>query len=238
MVVLSGADVVLPDRILSPGTVVFDDDRIIDVLPGGRARDGSSIHFDLRNHYIVPGFIDVHVHGAEGRDTLDGREAIASIARLLPRYGTTAFCPTTIACSPMALRGVLKAVRDARLQPISGAARVLAAHIESNFLNPAFKGAQPLDCLRLPPTRAELADAFSPALDAPDPGALYDACAILHEIERARPDVGIVTLAPELPDAIGLVQTLVGRGIRVSAGHSGATFDQGVAAISAGVRHA
>ena len=63
MIVLSGADLVLPDRILSPGTLVIDGDRIGDIRPGGTAA--------LRGHTIVPGLIDVHVHGVDGVDSLD-----------------------------------------------------------------------------------------------------------------------------------------------------------------------
>ena len=96
MIVLSGADVVLPDRILSPGTLVLDGERIVEVAAGSRASAGSDEHFNLAGHLIVPGFIDVHIHGVEGSDTLDSESAIRLIADRLPRFGVTAFCPTTI----------------------------------------------------------------------------------------------------------------------------------------------
>src|SRR5262245_40391005 len=103
MIVLSGAALVLPDRILSPGTLVIDDGRIVDIQ--SETQTGG---FGFPGHYIVPGFIDVHVHGVEGIDSLDvvPDGAIAAIARRLPRYGVTAFCPTTVACAPDALRRV------------------------------------------------------------------------------------------------------------------------------------
>ena len=151
MIILADADLILPDRILSPGALVIEDGLIADIRSNGVAADASVLTF--RDHYIVPGFIDVHVHGVEGYDTLDGGDAIAQIAARLPRYGTTAFCPTTIACDPEALRHVLATIRDARTRPPRGA-RVLAAHLESNFINPDYKGAQPLECLRLPPVAA------------------------------------------------------------------------------------
>ena len=103
MILLSGATVVLPDRLLDPGTVVIDGERIVDVIEGARSSSGSDEQFDLHHHYLVPGFIDVHVHGAEGTDTLDGVDAVRRIARRLPRYGVTAFCPTSVACSPDAM---------------------------------------------------------------------------------------------------------------------------------------
>ena len=71
MIVLSGADLVLPDRILSPGTLVIEGDRIGDIRPGGNA--------GLRGHTIVPGLIDVHVHGVDGVDSLD-LESVRALA--------------------------------------------------------------------------------------------------------------------------------------------------------------
>ena len=147
MIVLSGAELVLPDRILSPGTLVIDHGRIVDIRPGA-VQTGSG--FAFHGHYIVPGFVDVHVHGVEGVDSLQAGDAVSSIAARLPRYGVTAFCPTTVACSPEALRRVLEQVRRAREAPAPGAARVLPAHLESNFINPEYKGAQPAACLRSP----------------------------------------------------------------------------------------
>ncbi|HEY2907731.1 MAG TPA: N-acetylglucosamine-6-phosphate deacetylase, partial [Vicinamibacterales bacterium] len=218
---------VLPDRMLSPGTLVIDGGRIAEIRS-----DAASGHLGtLQNHYIVPGFIDVHVHGVEGFDSLDGGDALAAIAARLPRYGVTAFCPTTVACGPATLRTVLDQVRRARETPIAGSARILPAHLESNFISAEYAGAQPRACLRLP------ADAFR----AQAPGALDDeftAADVLAEIARAMPDVGIVTLAPELDGGLDLVAWLAARGRRVSLGHSAATYEQALAAIAAGALHA
>jgi N-acetylglucosamine-6-phosphate deacetylase len=231
MIVLSGAALVLPDRLLSSGTLVIDGDRIVDVRS-----DAAAAAHALHGHYIVPGFIDVHVHGVEGIDALDAPRddvgAIASIASRLPRYGVTAFCPTTVACEPGPLRAVLEQVRRAREQPAGRGARVLPAHLESNFINAEFRGAQPAGCLRRPPTR----DALSGFADAQ--GSASPDLDIVVEIARAAPDVGIVTLAPELDGAIDLVEWLVGRGHIVSLGHSGATYDEALAAVAAGARQA
>jgi len=148
VIVLSGAEVVLPDRVLSPGTVVVDEGLIVEVKAS--SAPGGTSNFAFHGHYIVPGFIDVHVHGVEGVDTLSGEMPVADIARRLPKFGVTGFCPTTVACSPAALEGVLDQVRRARETPDSQAARVLPAHLESNFISPEYKGAQPLGCLRSP----------------------------------------------------------------------------------------
>lgn len=232
MIVLPGADVVLPDRILSPGTLVIDGDRIVDIRPGAAAGGGaSSPPFALHGHYLVPGFIDVHVHGVNGVDSLDGPGAVAAIARHLPRYGVTAFCPTTVACAPGALRALVEAVRAARNAPAPGTARVLPAHLESNFLSPEYHGAQPLGCLRHP----------REALGAPpavEGEGGFTGADILHEIERGAPEIAIVTIAPELDGAIDLIGRLRARGHRVSLGHSAATFDEGLAAMAAGASQA
>ena len=71
--------------------------------PGAPSASHADSHFAFHGHYIVPGFIDVHVHGVDGIDALDvpgGAEPVALIADRLPRYGVTAFCPTTVACAP------------------------------------------------------------------------------------------------------------------------------------------
>jgi N-acetylglucosamine-6-phosphate deacetylase len=100
---------------------------------------------------------------------------------------------------------------------------VLPAHLESNFINPEFKGAQPLECLRLPNARRE---------------GEFAGEDILNEIAAARPDVGIITVAPELPGVLELIRELSGHGHHVSLGHSGATYDEALAGIAAGARQA
>jgi N-acetylglucosamine-6-phosphate deacetylase len=253
MIVLSGADLVLPDRILSPGTLVIDGDRIAEIRPDAPSTGTHSL-FAFHGHYIVPGFIDVHVHGVEGIDSLDGGDPIASMAAQLPRYGVTAFCPTTVACTPEALGHVLDCVRQARETPGARSARVLPAHLESNFVNPAYRGAQPAVCLRSPRAafegregaiRAGRAGGSGVARRAGGAGGAdgnaptdFDAADILNEIARAAPDVGIVTMAPELDGGLDLIRWLVSRGCRVSLGHSAATYEEAVTAISAGARQA
>jgi N-acetylglucosamine-6-phosphate deacetylase len=238
MIVLSGAEIVLPDRILTPGTLVVDGGRIGEIRPGAAH---PAPGFAFQGHYIVPGFIDVHVHGVAGVDCLDQGTPVAAMAARLPRYGVTAFCPTTVACAPDALRHVLSQVRQARAAPAPRSARVLPAHLESNFINPHFKGAQPGGCLRGP--RAAL-DHWASAVErnAEDRAGAdtseFDGADVLREIERAAPDVGIVTLASELDGGLDLIEWLSSRGHRVSLGHSAATYDEALAAIAAGARQA
>jgi N-acetylglucosamine-6-phosphate deacetylase len=219
---LTGADLVLPDRIVTGQTLVLDEGRIVDLVTGPRVASEGAVRLDRTGFIIVPGFIDVHVHGVAGRDVLDGAGAIAAIAERLPRWGVTAFCPTTIACPPHALDACLREVAGLRERPNPEAARVLPAHLESNFINPEYRGAQPLACLRTPGT------------GGPD----FGGADVLAVIEGRRADIGIVTLAPEVEGGLDLVRALVAAGVRVALGHSGATFDEAQAAIAAGARHA
>ena len=221
-VLLSGGDVVMRDHVLSPGTVVLEDGVITEIALGSRPGRGALEHVDCTGLVVVPGFIDVHVHGVEGTDTLDGATAIAVIAERLPRYGVTAFCPTSMACAPAALKTMLDAVRASR--EASGGARVLPAHLESNFINPEYRGAQPLECLRLP-TNAR-------------PDGDFSGAEILSEIHAASGDVGIMTIAPEIDGAIDLIRQLAAQGIFISLGHSGATYEEALEGIDAGARHA
>jgi N-acetylglucosamine-6-phosphate deacetylase len=230
MIVLSGADLVLPGSVQEAGTLVIDGDRIAEIRSGLSRRSGQAAEadaIDLRGHIVLPGFVDVHVHGVEGIDTLDGGNAIAALAERLTKYGVTAFCPTTVACAPDALRQVLQSVAALRSSD-APAARVLPAHLESNFINPEYCGAQPVGCLRSP----------MGAMGATGASTEYDGRAILDEIDAAGSNAGIVTLAPELEGALDLIRHLVSRGHRVSLGHSGATLEQSRAAIAAGARHA
>jgi N-acetylglucosamine-6-phosphate deacetylase len=222
MIAITGGDLVLPDRLVSEGSLLLEDARI-GAIETRRVDPSGAVVIDATGCYVVPGFIDVHVHGVEGYDTLDGDGAVAQIASRLVHYGVTAFCPTTVACTPEALGAFLAAVAQARVSPDGRAAHVLPAHLESNFISPDYCGAQPVSCLRT----------------ATGPGeGDYTGRDILDVIERSRADVGIVTLAPELPGGIDLVRALVRAGHRVSLGHSGADFDTAIAAIEAGARHA
>ena len=171
----------------------------------------------------------MHVHGVEGVDVLDDEQAVARVAAILPKYGVTAFCPTSIACTPEKLSALLSGVTAARATRAPGSARVLPAHLESNFINPEFNGAQPVTCLRIP--RAHRAPSAPAASE-------FTGDDILDVIAKQRASVGIVTLAPELPGGIDLVRDLVKHGHRVSLGHTGATYDEARAAIDAGARHA
>ena len=124
---------------------------------------------------------------------------------------------------------------SARTTRPPGGARVLPAHLESNFINPQFKGAQPASCLRSPRPDAPRRSAAGATTDH---HADWTGGDILAEIAAARPDVGIVTVAPEIEGALDLIRDLVAHGHHVSLGHSGASYEQAIDAVRAGARQA
>jgi N-acetylglucosamine-6-phosphate deacetylase len=157
---------------------------------------------------IAPGFIDLQVNGYGGHDAATGPDAIAAISAALPATGVTAFLPTLIS-APVHEGATFVAAVTAVAAEAPGA-RVLGAHIEGPFLSPSFRGAH-LRALLTNPTLAEV-----------------------DVIAAARPR--LVTLAPELPGGLAAVARLCQAGIVVGAGHTGADFELGRRAITAGVR--
>ena len=228
MIVLDEATLVLPHREIGGAALVVDAGVIVDVLMPSAPRPVAADRIAYPGHRILPGFIDVHVHGVDGVDVLDDDEAVSRVAARLPRFGVTAFCPTTVACAPPDLERLLRAVAEARALPTSTRARVLPAHLESNFINPDYRGAQPLACLRRPG-------------NSPHPGGAASSFTgddILRVIEAYGPAIAIVTMAPEIEGGVALVRRLTAAGLRVSLGHSAATYEQAMAAVEAGACHA
>jgi N-acetylglucosamine-6-phosphate deacetylase len=236
--IITGASLVLPDRVATSHTLAVEGDRISDVVSGPRLAGADERRFQLDGHFVVPGFVDVHVHGVAGVDVLDGPQAVAAVAAALPRWGVTAFCPTSIACAPDRLEGLLESVALNRRDRPARSARVLPAHLESNFISPEYRGAQPLSCLRVPVRKPGTESDAARARFDPATSGEFSATQILAVIDRCRPDIGIITLAPEIAGGMELVRTLVAAGVRVSIGHSGATYEEARAAIAAGACHA
>lgn len=158
---------------------------------------------------IAPGFVDLQVNGYEGHDAAAGAESIAAISKALPATGVTAFLPTIISSPVEVAAEFVAAVGAAAEAP---GARVLGAHVEGPFLNPEFRGAH---------LRSNLAE--------PSPEKV-------EVLVAARPR--LVTVAPELPGALAAIERMHRAGIVVAAGHSGADYEQGRKAITAGVRFA
>ena len=205
------AHVVSPGVELKKASVVIEKGRIREVTTSAVPRKGFDTVVDVRGQYLVPGFIDVHLHGACGFDVCDATpEAIGKIAEAKLAEGCTSFLPTTLTVAKQTLKAAAKAVaayrKDARF------AKVLGIHLEGPFINPACCGAQNPAFVRKPDLKEVLAiDAISP--------------------------VKLVSFAPEAKGGAAFAAQCRAHGIVPSCGHSGATLDQFLPAYAAGLRH-
>ena len=166
---------------------------------------------DAHSQTLLPGFIDLHVHGALGHEAMDASpDDLHEMARFYARHGVTAFLATTWTASRVETQAVLDMVRSLP-DLLEGSARVLGVHLEGPYLNPTRCGAQDLSFIRhVEPEEA---------LEFLDSGV-----------------VRLVALAPEIPENGWFIEECVRRSIRVSAGHTAATFAQMQAAVQLGVR--
>lgn len=167
----------------------------------------------------VPGFIDVHIHGAGGHDVMEGTdEALAAVARTLARHGTTSFVATTVTASPddtcRSVEGIARFITQ-QLKTGNARAEVLGIHYEGPFLNKARRGVHPAESIQLP--SIELLERL---------------------LQAASGHARILTLAPELPGAVPCIEAARTAGVVVAMGHTDATYEEARAAISRGVRHA
>jgi N-acetylglucosamine-6-phosphate deacetylase len=214
MVVINGR-VIGTHGVLEQHCVVIDNGKIRQVAPQSQVlwpEDAQVI--DAQGNFVAPGFVDMHVHGAMGRDTMDGTvEALAQIAKFHAVGGTTAMTPTTTTHSAEKIGAALQAIADAMGHDFGGA-RVVGAHIEGPYISRERHGAQPVQYIR----------------DA-DP-AEYLAWIIREGL------VTQMTLAPEATGALELIDALLEREILPSGGHTAASYEQARAAVDRGLCHA
>lgn len=209
--VFVNASLVLPDRVVHGGGLVVEKGRIVEVLAAGSSKPGG---IDLGGRYLAPGFVDVHVHGGDGADFMDGTpEAFAAVGRCHLRHGTTSLTPTSTVASNEQYDRFLTLTAELLGKP-NGGAKVVGCHFYGPYFARPARGCHP-DREFLTP-KPENADRFA-------------------KFAAAMPL--IITIAPELPEAEWLVRTLVAKGCRVNVGHSHATFPQVEAAVAAGARH-
>lgn len=209
--VFRGGHIVLPDRILEQGAVRVEGDRIVAIEERGTETGADAI--DLGDGYLVPGFIDIHVHGGDGSDFMDGTaDAFRAICRAHARHGTTSLLPTTTVARHDQHLNFLGLCRRFQRED-TGGARVLGGHFYGPYFNFEARGAHPGAEVRNP-----VASEYEQYL------AFADA-------------IRTASVAAELPGAEGFVRACRAKAIRCNVGHSFATFAQMRAAIDWGVRH-
>lgn len=179
----------LSGRLVTPQGMFTGHIDFTDKIQGLRAENLSGAQ-----PFILPGFIDAHVHGGGGGDAMDGAAGLEKMARLHAWHGTTTLLPTTITNPWEEVLRALRAIRKAIEQPIAGGADIAGAHLEGPFISPQRLGAQP-------------------------PYAILPAPERLKEVL----DIGAVkaiTLAPEITGAREAALELAKRGVRVGIGHT------------------
>jgi N-acetylglucosamine-6-phosphate deacetylase len=200
---------------LVQGDIEIEDGKILRVgkdLP----RKEEDLAVDCAGSYtVVPGFVDVHIHGCAGADTCDAtREALEAMAAFLLAHGVTSFCPTTMTTSRETIQAALLAAKDMMDHPMEGGARVVGVNMEGPFIAKERKGAQKEEDI-LPP-------------DFPLFQRFY---------EESGGIVRLVDVAPEQPGGLDFVEK-ASQLCTVSIAHTTADYDQAKAAFDKGVTHA
>ncbi|MGF9908962.1 N-acetylglucosamine-6-phosphate deacetylase [Brevibacillus porteri] len=168
----------------------------------------------VEDGWICPGFVDMHMHGIDGYDTMDGTpESLQAISTALARHGVTSFLATTMTAPYAQLEQVLVNIARNSREGLPGA-QAIGIHLEGPWINPRYKGAQKEENIAIPK---------------------LDAVQKLYGLSEGL--IKVVTIAPEQPEALEAIAWLKERDVIVSAGHTGATFAQATEAVDAGVRH-
>ncbi|CAA9444002.1 MAG: N-acetylglucosamine-6-phosphate deacetylase, partial [uncultured Phycisphaerae bacterium] len=213
---VSGARVVLPDRLIDGGAVHVRDGRIAAVGPADSLPAWPGPTIDAAGHYLAPGFVDLHVHGGAGADFMDATPAAfeTAIAAHL-RHGTTSIVPTNTVGQHERILAFLDLARRFKAQgprPQRGLGRVVGCHLYGPYFAEEKIGCHPRDAR--PPTEAEYRQYLA-----------YADCML------------VATCAPELPGSAGFYRAAREVGVRLNAGHSNATWAEMQAAFDLGVRH-
>jgi N-acetylglucosamine-6-phosphate deacetylase len=223
MLAFTARRLLTPNGVVDSALMIVDEGRIQEIGARGDLQlPTGAVHCDFGEGLIVPGYVDLHIHGNAGYDVMDERkEALPAIEGMLTRHGVTTYFPTTVTAPMESTLRALERLADAieaRAQRDAdhvGRAAPLGIHLEGPFISHARRGVHPLENL-LPP-KVETFERFW---------------------EAARGHIRMMTLAPELEGAIELIRAAAAHGVCVSLGHSDADFAATERAIDAGARHA
>lgn len=201
---LRGGKVLTPGGELAPHTLLVEGARIQGLLQPGEPLPLDYQAVDVSGCIVAPGFIDTHVHGVMGRNFMQGTcDAFAAISGYLLQGGVTACLATTTSAPLPDLQRALGWAASQTRQPAEGSVEVLGAHLEGPFVDPRHKGSH--------------AEAFIRSVANGDLQAI---------VEAAGAALKVATLAPELPGGIEATRFFAGKGVQVSIGHTGATYQQ------------
>lgn len=199
------------------GYIKVVDGKIAEVGPASQYKqdDDAKVITLSPDYQVIPGAIDIHIHGASNSDAMDAtHDALSTMAKTLPKEGTTSFLATTMTQSTQAIESALLNAGKYIENQTQENAEIVGIHLEGPFISPARKGAQPEDYIVDP-----------------------DVTLFKRWQEMAENQIKLVTLAPEQPNGLDLAAHLRGTGVVASIGHSDATYDQIDEAIQAGTTH-
>ncbi len=206
--IFTNARVLLPDGVRDDLQVVVTNGKITDIATSGGTAPSETK--DLRGNYLAPGFVDVHVHGALGRDTMEASaDAFRTICDYHASGGSTSLLLTTATAPVNQISNVFREIRATRRD----IAQLRGVHVEGPFISRDRAGAQRQEFIR--------------HIDGDSVDRLLEFADLIKR----------VTLAPEVPGALGLIAQLSERGIGVSGGHSDAWDEEARAAFGAGMRN-
>lgn len=200
------------DGLNTPGWVSIEGKHITCVGAGDPPQGiDDLIQIDAHGLNLLPGFIDLHIHGSNGYEVMDADPgSILGMARFLVRHGVTSFLPTTLTATHEKILSAIKAVEQARFAQLGARATILGVHLEGPYLNPERCGAQDPGQIRRA-DQQEFADYVSSGM------------------------IRLIAVAPEFPENLWLIEACKKRKITVSAGHTSANLDQMRHAISLGL---
>jgi len=215
VIILSGPDIHTESSILKNAALVIRENKIHSIETQKNISSDHVITFPDTYH-LVPGFVDIHTHGANGFDVMDGTfSALSSISQALAAEGTTSWLATTMTESLEDISRVLQNVGNYIEKKKNGlGANVLGIHLEGPFLSPEKVGAQNAKNILMP--QVECLRVFQ---------------------KKSGNAIKLVTLAPELPNSLELIRYLKSHNIIASIGHTNATYAETMAAIDAGCSH-
>ncbi|MGQ4892009.1 MAG: N-acetylglucosamine-6-phosphate deacetylase [Candidatus Njordarchaeia archaeon] len=207
-------NVVTPYHIIYDGVVVVKGEKISYVGPkDDRFIPTNAEIIDVKEGYIFPGFIDVHIHGCEMGNAFDANEAsLIKMCNSLAKHGVTGFLPTAVAMPEEQIIAAMNTINKVKEKNLD-CSKILGINVEGPFVNPEKKGALIVGFLR----EASLEMAKE----------LYD---------KSGGNLKMMTVAPELPNAFDVINWLSERGVIISMGHSNATYEEAIMGINAGAR--